>query len=66
MNISFGLSGDGSDFEADNTVFNAPLKLGNILNPNILERVLNASLKVWDKLCYRATVQNRATIFSQL
>ena len=66
MNISFGLSGDSSDFEADNTVFDALLKLGDTLNPNILERVLKASLKVWDKLCYRATVQNRATTFSQL
>jgi len=66
MNISFGLSGDSSDFEADKAVFDPLLKLGNTLNPNILERMLKASLEVWDKLCYRATVQNRATIFSQL
>jgi len=64
MDISFGLSGDSSNFEADNTVLDALLKLGDTLNPNILEGVLKASLKVWDKLCYRATVQNRPTTFS--
>lgn len=62
VDVTLGLGGNSPDFEPDCTLRDTSLELCNTPDTNVLEGVLQTSLKVGDKLGNGATIQDRPTI----